>query len=145
MSKKTNESNLENELNYPGVSDRVKAAVTDTIIIVGFMFIAAYSFSQFENVADNLRIISFIFIFGLYDPIFTSFFGATFGHMANNLCVRNRHDHKKKIMFPLAAFRFIVKFLLGIISLLTVGKHKNHLAIHDLAAGSIVLYKNQPN
>jgi len=141
MKEEIEENRLEKELTYPGVSDRVKAAVTDSFIIVGFMFIAAYSFSQFESVPDNLRIMTFIFIFGLYDPIFTSFLGATLGHMAMNLRVRSKNDNEKKINFPIAIIRFIVKFFLGIVSLLTVGNNKKHLAIHDLVAGSIVIYK----
>ncbi len=129
------------DIKYPGVSDRVKAAVVDSFIIVGFMFIASYSFSFFGNVGENIRIITFIFIFGLYDPIFTSAFGSTLGHMSMNLIIRKENNYEKKINLPQAIIRFIVKFLLGIISLFTVGNSKKHLAIHDLITGSVVLYK----
>jgi len=129
------------DIKYPGVSDRVKAAVVDSFIIVVFMFIASYSFSFFGNVGENLRIITFIFIFGLYDPIFTSTFGSTLGHMSMNLIVRKEKNYEKKISLPQAIIRFIVKFILGIISLFTVGNNKKHLAIHDLITGSVVLYK----
>lgn len=143
MNKEIKEKDLTNEINYPGVSDRIKAAVTDSFIMIGFMFIAAYSFSQFEDLPDKVRAITFIFIFGLYDPNFTSLFGGTLGHMAMNLRVRRKDNNEKNINFFKAIIRFIVKLILGIISLLTVGTNKKHLAIHDQMAGSIVVYRKK--
>ena len=66
---------------YPGLLDRVKAIVTDVVVIILFILVTTYVFSLFENVPDNAKIIAFVFIFILYDPIFTSSFGGTIGHM----------------------------------------------------------------
>ena len=128
------------EENYPGVFDRVKAIMTDGIVIVVFMFVASYVFSQFESVPDNARIISFVFIFLLYDPIFTSLFGGTIGHMIIGLRVRRESDEQKNILFPLAIPRYIVKVLLGWLSLLTVSGNEKRKAIHDFLIGSVVVY-----
>lgn len=130
------------EENYPGVTDRVKAVVSDSFIIVIFMIIVTYSFSIFEYVPDNARIIAFIFIFFLYDPIFTSVFGATIGHMMFGIRIKRDKNQKKNIIFPLAIIRFIVKALLGWISLLTVSGTKKRKAIHDYLVGSVVIYNN---
>lgn len=129
------------KVNYPGVSERVKAAVTDSFVIIGFMFGIALIFSELDNVPDYYRKLAFLFIFGLYDPIFTSLFGGTIGHIAMNIRVKRRNNTSKNILFPLAIIRFIIKFILGIVSLLTVGSSKERLAIHDVAVGSIVLKK----
>jgi len=126
--------------NYPGVFDRVKAIMTDSIVIVVFMVIASYIFSLFESVPDYSRIIAFVFIFLLYDPLFTSTFGGTIGHMILGIRVKRESNEQKNILFPLAILRYIVKAFLGVISLLTVSSNEKNKAIHDYLVGSVVVY-----
>lgn len=126
--------------NYPGVADRVKAIVVDSIMIIVFIITITYFFTLFNNPPDEAKIIAFIFIFVLYDPLFTSIFGGTLGHMAFNLRVRREKDETKKILFPIAIIRFIVKIALGWISFLTVSGTEKRRAIHDYLAGSVVVY-----
>jgi uncharacterized RDD family membrane protein YckC len=125
---------------YPGVFDRVISISIDGIIIIAFMFGASYIFSLFEGVPDWLRIGAFIFIFLLYDPLFTSIFGGTVGHMIVGLRVKQASDETKNIIFPLAILRYIVKAGLGMISLFTVYGNPNRKAIHDYLVGSVVIY-----
>jgi len=128
------------EDNYPGVFDRIKAIMTDGIVIVVYMFVASYIFSLFESVPDNARIIAFVFIFLLYDPIFTSLFGGTIGHMMLGIRVKRESDEQKNILFHKAIPRYLVKVLLGWVSLLTVSGNKKRKAIHDFLVGSVVVY-----
>ena len=128
-------------MSYPGVSDRVKSAVVDSVIILIFLFTATYTLSYFDNVSNTVRILIFSFIFVLYDPIFISLLGGTIGHMAMGIRVKRKMNPEKNILLPLAIIRFIVKLILGIVSLFTVSSDKQSLAIHDLVVGSIVLYK----
>jgi len=128
------------EENYPGVFERVKAIMTDGIVIVVFMFLVSYIFSLFESVPDNARIIAFVFIFLLYDPIFTSLFGGTIGHMIIGIRVKRESNEQKNILFPLAIPRYILKVLLGWVSLLTVSGNEKRKAIHDFLVGSVVVY-----
>ena len=75
----------------PGVLERVKAIVTDSLVMVILIMVFTYVFSLFTNVPDNLKVIAFVFVFILYDPIFTSAFGGTIGHMMLGIIVkRNR-------------------------------------------------------
>ena len=131
------------ENNYPGVFDRVKAIIIDGIVIVVFMFLASYIFSLFESVPDNARISAFVFIFVLYDPIFTSFFGGTIGHMIIGIRVRRVSDEQKNIPFYLAIPRYVVKALLGWVSLILVSGNAKRMAVHDYLVGSIVVYANE--
>lgn len=137
------------EDNNPGVFDRVKAIAIDGIFIIVFMFLVSYGFSLFENVPDQARIVAFIFIFILYDPLFTSTFGGTIGHMITGLRVKRESDETKNILLPHALLRFIVKASLGWISLLTVLNNPKRKAIHDYLVGSVVVYaksnKNNAN
>jgi len=128
------------EENYPGVLDRIKAIVTDGVFIIVFMFLVSYVFSLFESVPDNARIAAFIFIFLLYDPLFTSIFGGTIGHMFMGIRIKREADENKNILFPLAIPRYLVKAFLGWVSLLTVSGNSKRKAIHDYLVGSVVVY-----
>lgn len=129
--------------NYPNVLDRVKAVLADSLVIIIFMLIVTYVFSLFENVHENLRILAFVFIFLLYDPLFTSIFGGTIGHMMFGLRVKREKDNTKNILFPLAIARFLFKGSLGWISLLTVSSNKKRKAIHDYLVRSVVIYNSR--
>jgi uncharacterized RDD family membrane protein YckC len=131
------------QVKFPGVLDRVKAIVTDSVVMLLFIIIATYTFSFFDNVPDNAKIAAFVFIFILYDPIFTSIFGATIGHMLIGIRVKRELDETRNILFPLAILRFIVKASLGWISLVTVSGNKKGKAIHDYLVGSVVVYASQ--
>ncbi|WP_321289561.1 RDD family protein [uncultured Sunxiuqinia sp.] len=128
--------------NYPGVSTRVKAVVTDSIILVIFIVGATYLFESFDNVPDFARIVAFIFIFLLYDPLLTSTLGGTIGHIIFGIRVKRETNQDKNILFPLAIIRYLVKVLLGWISLLTISGNKKGKAIHDIIVKSVVIYKD---
>ncbi len=128
------------DVNYPGVSVRVKAVVTDSIMLVVFMLGVSYLFEGLGDVPDWARVMAFVFIFILYDPLLTSTLGGTIGHMLFGIRVKREKNQQKNILFPLAVIRFVVKALLGWISLLTVSGNKKGKAIHDLIIGSVVIY-----
>ena len=127
------------EMKYGTLINRVKAAIVDFMVLMGLILAVSTIFSKFENVPDFVRVILFILIFILYDPIFTSTIGATIGHLFLGLRVRRSNNEDKKIIFPIAIVRFILKALLGWISLLSIAVIKKKKAIHDLVAGSVVL------
>ncbi|MCT4645459.1 MAG: RDD family protein [Carboxylicivirga sp.] len=127
------------ETNYGSLIDRIKALTIDSVVIMALGLITAISFSQFENIPDYIRGVAFVFVFLLYDPIFTSLFGGTIGHLLIGLRVRRDKDHSKKIIFPAAILRFIIKIFLGWISLLTVTGNKKNKSIHDSVVSSVVI------
>jgi len=128
----------------PDISNRVKAAITDSVVLILMMYAFSILFSQFEEVPNNLRIASFVFVFLLYDPILTTAMGGTLGHRLMGLKVKKRSNTTENLPFFLSLPRFLVKVTLGWVSLLTVSSHKERLAIHDLAVGSIVLFRADP-
>ena len=130
------------EKDYPVLLERFKAVFVDSIILVILMKVITDVFSLFENVPDVLRGLTFLFIFFLYDPIFISAFGGTIGHRINGIRVKKETDVTKNISFPMAIFRFIIKALLGWISLLTVTGNDKKKAIHDNIVRSVVVYSS---
>ena len=127
------------EYNLAVLTDRVKAAVIDSIILIALMYGATELFLLFDTVSDTIRMGVFIIVFFLYDPILTSSFGGTIGHSKAGIMVKSEEDNSKNISFPFALVRFLVKLGLGWISLLTVTGNEKRKALHDMAVGSIVL------
>ena len=128
-----------NEIKYGTLINRLKAILIDALVLVGLCMIATAIFSRIGYVSDTVRMVVFIFIFLLYDPLFTSIFGATIGHLIIGLKIRRAKDNTRKLIFPMALIRFIIKGTLGFISLMTISITKKNRAIHDIVAGSVVL------
>lgn len=131
------------EKNYALLPDRIKAAFIDSIVLIAAMYGASEILNLFDNVPNSVKIIIALVLFVLYDPFFTSYFGGTIGHSYSNIYVAKDSDSTKKISFPMAVLRYILKVSLGWLSLLTVTGNKEKKAIHDLAASSVVLSENK--
>ena len=127
-------------IEYVNLLDRVKAAVVDSILLIVFMYMCSEIFSLFESVPNVWRMAVFVFIFFLYDPIFTSVFGGTIGHSFMKITVKKEDNPEQNISFFAALLRFIFKAALGWISLLTTTGNSKRKAIHDYEAKSIVIY-----
>ena len=124
---------------YANLIDRIKASIVDGIIIIALMYLFSGILSSFESVPNYVRILLFTLLFFLYDPIFVSIFGGTIGHTYLNLAVKKEEDISQNINFLNALFRFLIKFFLGWLSLLTVTGNDKKKAMHDKAAGSVVI------
>ncbi|MET2984992.1 RDD family protein [Aureibaculum conchae] len=127
------------KIEYALLPNRVKAAVIDSIILIGMIFLASETLALFDNVPNYVRIIVFVLFFILYDPIFTTIYGGTIGHSKMNLSVRNAQNPENKINFIRALFRFIFKATLGWFSFLTISGNEKRQAIHDFVGNSIVI------
>lgn len=90
-------------------------------------------------VADYVRMMIFVFLFILYDPIFISLFGTTIGHSKANISVKRENNPNKNILFHLAIKGYFFKVFLGWLSLLTITGNEKRRAIHDFVAGSVVI------
>ena len=127
------------KIEYANLLDRVKAAVVDSIIIIAMMFAASEILALFDTVPNFVRILLFLFIFVLYEPLFISIYGATIGHSKIGVSVRKDSDITKKVSFPVAVIRFLAKAFLGTFSLFTVTGNDKRKAIHDFVANSVVI------
>jgi len=74
-------------------------AFIDAIVLVTFMYGTSDIFGLFEQVPDVVRAIAAIFIFLLYDPLFTGVYGGTIGHSFSGIEVNNKIISTKT--FPL--------------------------------------------
>ncbi|MUU79096.1 RDD family protein [Winogradskyella endarachnes] len=124
---------------YAGLQDRIKAAVADGILLIVIMYSITEILKFFNDVPSLLRMSLFILFFFLYEPLMVSIFGFTAGHYYFDIKVKRENNHDKNISFPLAVLRFILKFFLGWVSLLSVTGTDKKQAIHDKIASSVVL------
>jgi len=127
------------EKTYAILPYRIKAAFIDGIVLVAFMYGISELFALFEQVPNGVRAIAAIFIFLLYDPLFTSIYGGTIGHSFSGIEVKRQENLSKNISFLAAIARFLCKFFLGWISLLTVSGNEKKQALHDLLVKSVVI------
>lgn len=125
---------------YPHISNRIKAAFIDAVIIIVLMLLFTDIFSRFESVPDYYKIIAFVFVFLVYEPLMVSVFGYSVGHFLNDLRVKRHSNPSKNINILLALLRFVTKSLLGWISLLTISGNVERRAIHDMLADSVVIF-----
>lgn len=129
-----------NQENFPPLIKRFQSLITDQVFIILCMVI----FSQlFENTDEEdtgaLRGFLLFGLFFLYEPLCLAF-GCTIGNYIAGIRVRKFGNEEKRINILRSYIRFIVKILLGIISFFTVTSNKHKRAIHDIAAGSIMIY-----
>lgn len=127
---------------YPNLVTRIKALMADIVVLLILMVCITYVFANFESVPDNGRMIAFIFIFYLYDPILTSLSGGTIGHHLLGLRVKREDGSGKNLLLYMAILRFVIKSLLGWLSLLTVTGNDKKRAIHDYIGQSVVVYSS---
>jgi uncharacterized RDD family membrane protein YckC len=128
------------EIKHALLTDRVKAIVIDSIVIIGLMFAASEILAFFDDVSIYIKVIIFVFAFIIYEPLFVSMYGQTIGHSYSKIrVVKDDNSFKNKISFPIALVRYFIKAVLGWISLLTVSSNKKKQALHDLMVKSIVI------
>lgn len=124
--------------NYPLLKDRIQSTFIDFIFQLVLVFIAAAIIDKFENVPDWVRIAVFVGFFIVYEPLFTTL-GCTLGNYMKGIRVRKNSDTTRKINILEAIIRYAIKLVLGWISFLTIGSNAQRRAIHDLAAGSVMI------
>ena len=127
---------------YAGLQNRIKAAVIDGILLMVMMYSVTEVLKFFNDVPSSLRMCLFLLLFVLYEPLMVSILGFTAGHYYFDIKVKREDNQNKNILFPLALLRFILKFLLGWISLLSISSTDKKQAIHDKVVNSVVLIDN---
>lgn len=128
---------------YTSLFPRVKAAFLDAVLMILFMYVSSELLAEFETVPNYVRVILFVFIVILYEPLLVSLWGKTLGHHKMDICVRKEENLNQKIGFPNALLRYTIKLLLGWLSFITITNSDKHQAIHDRMAKSVMLRENE--
>lgn len=123
---------------YPSLAERLQSVFADMVFVIIMMFAAAALLDKMQNPPDWIRIALFFGIWGLYEPLCISL-GCTLGQFIIGLRVRAAANPDKRIIFPMAFIRYVVKMILGWLAFLTISSNAERRAIHDFAAGSVMI------
>ena len=129
-----------NQENFPPLIKRFQSLIIDQVFIILCMVVFSQLLSNTnEESTGALRGFLLFGLFFLYEP-FCMAFGCSIGNYVAGIRVRKFGEEEMRINIFQSYLRFIVKILLGIISFFTVTSNKYKRAIHDMAAGSIMVY-----
>ena len=127
------------EIEYPSILRRYFSTFIDGMLIICILIASAYIFESENQIATSIRIGLILFIFFVYEPIFTACF-CTLGQKLTGIRVRKIYD-RDNISIIQAYIRIIIKLFLGIISFFTIPFSNKKRAIHDMVVGSLVIYE----
>ena len=122
-------------MKYPNILRRYLATVLDLVAL----WCIFYAISQTPALTERGALAYWILVVSLllYEPLLTTY-ACTLGQGVMRIRVRTV-GKLTRIGLDQAFGRMIVKYLLGIISLLTVPARQDRRAIHDLSSGTIVI------
>ncbi len=123
---------------YPTVFRRYLGSLVDGMIVLSAMVGGGLLISNVGPQLTWLRGAWLGFVLFGYEPLFTSL-GATVGQRVLKYRVRRHDDRARTISFPAAVLRYVIKLFLGFISFFTMSFNSEQRAIHDMAAGSVVI------
>lgn len=123
--------------NSPTILRRYLSTFIDAMFILVVFVALSFVFKDNSSSSDSIRLLVFFVMFFCYEPIFTSM-ACTVGQKITGIRVRTLNTHQK-ISILSAYIRIVVKILLGFLSLLSIPLTKGRRAVHDYAAGSIVI------
>lgn len=129
------------KIEYPTILRRYFATFIDGWLTIAMLFAVTYFIGGKENAFFRL-IVAALILLG-YEPLFTSKF-CTLGQKIMGIKIRKAVDYRR-LNYPAALLRFIIKWIFGFISLFIIIFSKERRALHDYASGSIVVYSSLSN
>lgn len=130
-----------NKIAYPRLIKRIQAFLIDSLLIPAAVFATLIS-SNVSAIAhpygNALLLAATIFVL---EPGMVALTGGTIGHHLLKIRV-TKTDGASNINIFAATARFVIKWLLGWLSLIFVLTTTRHQAVHDLITGSMVVHKN---
>lgn len=124
--------------NYPAMTRRYIATAIDAVFILSAIILIACLFENAGETGARVRAGLILLLFFTYEPLCTSRF-CTLGQKIMGVRVR-RYPSLERISLLMAYTRIIVKALLGVFSFFTLPFSQKRRALHDMAAGSIVVF-----
>ena len=132
------------DVKYPRLIRRVQAVLIDGLITpttaIGLLYLSSVLGLEDGKIKAGIVVLA-IFVL---ESVLVSATGGTIGHRLMKLRIRRSEDDRNLNIFR-ATLRYIVKFLLGVPSLIFIVLSKKHQAFHDIVADSIVVHKSALN
>jgi len=125
------------DMHYANYSRRIQAVILDSFVLLVLFIGTAFLLSKVPiHTYWKIGIVANLMIF--LEPLLVTFTGASLGHHAKMLRVQNGNTGKN-LTFVAAFVRFVIKTVLGWISVFLIFTTKRHQALHDVVVGSVVV------
>jgi len=132
------------DVKYPRLIRRIQAVLIDSVVTpitaIGLLYLSSVLGLEDGKIKAGILVLA-IFVL---EPVLVSATGATIGHRLIKLRIRRSGEDRNLSIF-LATIRFVIKILLGTLSLIIIVSTKKHQAIHDILTDSIVVHKSTLN
>lgn len=125
---------------YPRFLRRLQAVMVDSIVLT-VLFMSSLIIASYFGVTGRDSALLTAAIIVLWEPLLVSVTGGTIGHHLIGLKVVNSATGKNINIFA-AIVRFVVKMILGNLSVIFIFITRYHQAIHDGLVRSVVVLKH---
>ena len=122
---------------YPPLIKRIQSVIIDQVFIIVCMVVFSQMFTGYEETESRGGLLFGLFF--IYEPVSIAL-GCSIGNCIAGIRVRRFGKEEKRINILQSYIRFITKLFLGMISFFTVTSNSYKQAIHDMAAGSLVIW-----
>lgn len=117
---------------YPRLLRRVRAVLIDSVLLyVVAILLWMMILPLLDGFSTTVRIAYPVLAFLALEPLMVSYTGGSPGHHMMGVAIRDSHS-ESRIGIIRALFRFVLRALLGWLSLVLVLTTKKHQALHDL-------------
>lgn len=124
---------------YPSLITRYQSLFIDAMLLIVCMIVISNVLGDNDELAPGwARGALFVLLFGMYEPLLVSL-GGTLGNRLMRIKVVREDDKQRSIGIVKSYTRFVVKFVLGWISFVSIHSNPRRRAIHDMAGGSVVV------
>lgn len=129
------------EAAYPRLIRRFKGAAVDGVVVPIAAIGSLVLIDSLGVESAEIKIACAVLTILLLEPFAVAFTGGTVGHHAFGMRVRRKSADQRLNVFA-ALLRFVTKTLFGLPSFFVALITRNRQALHDVAAGSVVVYKS---
>lgn len=127
---------------YPSIPARIKAAEIDALITLGFIAVLVGAYLAIGR-ETPVFILVCLAVLLLYEPVLVSRRGQTIGHKIMGFRIIDSVT-RTNVSFSKSLWRFVLKSVLGIFSLVGALFERRQQFLHDRIAGSIAIRIDVP-
>jgi len=125
---------------YPTLLRRYLSSLADGFLVFALLVVIGLLPLGEGDIQGRLRLSLFVFLLVWYEPVLTSHW-CTFGQWLTGIRVRSDKDESAQVGVLRLLLRTVMKGLLGWISFFSMPFTDKRRALHDLAAGTVVVHK----
>jgi len=123
---------------YPTLQKRYLSSLIDGVLLLFAVVAGTIAYQGGSQTIHVIRVVVLVCVLFSYEPVMTSQL-CTLGQRVMGVRVRRFTDRTRRISIARAYLRTLLKVLLGFYSFFAMGFNKHRRAVHDFAAGSVVI------